>query len=276
MQVSRFMTRPLVTVAPDAPVEEAVRLMEAHGFRHLPVQQDDVFVGVLSDRDLALGTGGRSLSDLGLAPAGQRVRDIMSSPVVTVAADERSSVAAARMIEQSLGALPVLRDGHAAGIITETNLVTAFRDLCRDPARADEVDADVEAVMHSPNVLLEPDMSLDQALERCTDWRLRHIPVMRDDELLGMISDRDIRMAVGRARVAASEARARGETPAPMPTVADLMTRDPSFVDPGDPLSHAVSLMLGEHVSAVPVCVQGMLLGVLTRVDVLEHYSGVA
>jgi CBS domain-containing protein len=276
MQVSRFMTRHPVTVAPDALVEEAVRLMEEHGFRHLPVQQDGVFVGVVSDRDLVLGTGGRSLSDLGLGPPGRRVRDIMSSPVVTVATDERGSVAAARMVGQALGALPVLQDGHPAGIITETNLVTAFRDLCRDPAHADEVDADVEAVMHSPTVVLEPGTTLVDALLLCTDWRLRHIPVMRAGELVGMVSDRDIRFGVGRLEVASADAAARGRPAPSVPTVADIMRREFEGVDPRDPLSHAVGLMLAGHVSAVPVCVHDMLLGVLTRTDVLEHYAGVA
>ncbi|MCB9898791.1 MAG: CBS domain-containing protein [Planctomycetes bacterium] len=273
MQVSRFMTRHPVTVAPDASVEEAVRLMETHGYRHLPVQSDGTYVGVVSDRDLPLGTGGHALGSPG---EGVCVRDVMSSPVVTVAGDERGPVAAARMVEQALGALPVLLDGHPAGIITETNLVAAFRDLCRDPAHADEVDADVEAVMRQPTVVLAPQQSLEEALALCTDWRLRHIPVMVEDDLVGMISDRDIRVGVGRARVASALAASRGEAAPAVPTVGEVMAREFNVVDPRDPVSHAVSLMLGSHVSALPVVVDDMLLGVLTRTDVLEHYAGVA
>ena len=99
---------------------------------------------------------------------------------------------------------------------------------------------------------------------------------MREDDLLGMISDRDIRVGVGRARVAAAEAASRGEPAPAVPTVADVMTREFEFVDPRDPVSRAVAIMLGSHVSAVPVLLDDMLLGVLTRTDVLEHYAGVA
>ena len=69
------------------------------------------------------------------------------------------------MIEQHIGALPVLESGRLVGIVTETNLVAAFRDLCRDPAHADELDRPVEEVMHSLVVTVEPEI-IDQGLAK--------------------------------------------------------------------------------------------------------------
>ena len=71
MLVSRFMTRKPVTVAPEAPLEEATVLMERHGFRHLPVVTGHEVVGMLSDRDLRLGTGGHPLASLNLPEDGK-------------------------------------------------------------------------------------------------------------------------------------------------------------------------------------------------------------
>src|SRR6185436_15713953 len=161
--VSRFMTRRPVTVAPEAPLEEATVLMERHGFRHLPVVTGEEVVGMLSDRDLRLGTGGHPLASLNLpddAGLPRIVSEIMRAPVVCVESDERGPLAARHMIDQRIGALPVLEDGRLVGIVTETNLVSAFRDLCRDPAHADELDRPVEEIMHSPVITLEPGDSL--------------------------------------------------------------------------------------------------------------------
>lgn len=51
--VSKWMTRDLLTVAPDTPVGEALDQMLSGGFRHLPVMEADAVVGVVSMRDLA-------------------------------------------------------------------------------------------------------------------------------------------------------------------------------------------------------------------------------
>lgn len=279
MLVARFMTRRPVTVAPDLSLEEAAMLMERHGFRHLPVVSGHEVVGMLSDRDVRLGTGGHSLSALGLpSDAGlpSKVHEIMRAPVVCVESDERGPLAARHMIEQRIGALPVLEDGQLVGIVTETNLVSAFRDLCRDPAHADELDRPVEEIMHSPVVTLGPDDTLGEAIQHCNDWRIRHIPVMQDETLVGIVSDRDIRLALGRALVADARAARQGGTARDPDRIDGIMSRDVVSIGPGEPLSHAAASMLSHHVSALPVQLDGMLLGIITRTDILEHYGTVA
>jgi len=279
MQVSRFMTRNPVTVSPDAPLEEAILLMEKHGFRHLPVERGGELVGILSDRDVKLGTGGMSLDKLGLGDdenLPHLVRDLMRAPVLCVETAERGPLAAARMIEQRVGALPVLSGGRLTGIVTETNLVSAFRDLCRDPAVSDRLDATVEEVMHSLVVTLTPEDGLDEAVTQCHDWRIRHVPVLRGEDLVGIVSDRDVRLAVGRALVADASAQQAGSVFVEATTVGDIMSKDVITIEPTDMLSECVPLMLGHRVSALPVSLDDMLLGIVTRTDILEHYASVA
>ncbi len=280
MLVSRFMTRRPVTVTPSTSLDEAIRLMEQHRFRHLPVVADGAVVGMLSDRDVRLGTGGQSLGELHVprdAALPSRVEELMHSPALCVQSDERGPAAALRMVEHRIGALPVLQDGRLAGIVTETNLVTAFRDLCRDPASADVLDRNVEELMHSLVVTLGPGDTLEEAIHHCRDWRIRHIPVLDDrDELVGMVSDRDIRLAMGRALVADALAAKRGGAPEPAPTISGLMSGNVVSIDPREPLSRAVSVMLGGRISALPVMLDGMLLGIITRTDILEHYGTIA
>ncbi|MGQ0554107.1 MAG: CBS domain-containing protein [Planctomycetota bacterium] len=279
MLVSRYMTRRPVTVKPEASLEEAIALMERHGFRHLPVVRGDEVLGILSDRDVRLGTGGVPLSTLGLpadAALPRTVAELMRSPVICVEMDERGPRAAMHMVEQRIGALPVLQSGRLVGIVTETNLVSAFRDLCRDPAHADQLDRSVDELMKSPVITMEPDESLGEAIRRCNDWRIRHIPVLHEEELVGLISDRDIRLALGRELVAEAQAAARGGAPVRAQRVLDIMTKDVVTIAPRESLSRAVTLMLEHRVSALPVDLDGMLVGIVTRTDILEHYGAVA
>jgi CBS domain-containing protein len=279
MQVARFMTRRPITVTPETSLDEAIVLMEQHGFRHLPVVADDIVAGMLSDRDVRLGTGGHSPSSLGLpkeAGLPTRVGQVMHTPVLCVEPDERGPAAALRMIEQRIGALPVLERGKLCGIVTETNLVGAFRDLCRDPAHADQLDSTVEEVMHGLVVTLGPDDTLDEAVQQCQSWRIRHIPVLQDEDLVGIVSDRDIRLALGRAMVTDAQAVKRGGEPSDAARISDIMSREVITIGPRDGLSHAAALMLEKRISALPVLLDGLLVGIITRTDILEHYGSVA
>jgi CBS domain-containing protein len=279
MLVARFMTRRPTTVTPETTLTEAVRLLEQHGFRHLPVLRQGAVVGMLSDRDVRLGTGGMPEAAAAAPPETglpQRVSDVMRAPVICVESDERGTVAARHMIDQRIGALPVLEDGRLVGIVTETNLVSAFRDLCRDPAHADELDRPVEEVMQSLVVSLGPEDSVEDAIACCQDWRIRHIPVLEGEDLVGIVSDRDIRLSIGRALVRDALAADRGGSPREPDRIRDIMTREVLTVHPQEAVSRAVTAMLQAHVSALPVELDGMLLGVVTRTDILEHYGSVA
>jgi len=269
MLVARFMTRHPVTVAPQTPLEEAIALMEERGFRHLPVVREGELVGILIDRDVPLGTGGRPAATLGLDAAAHPalVEQAMRAPAAFVEVGERGPMAATRMVEQRIGALPVIDAGQLAGIVTETNLVSAFRDVCRDPARADDLDAAVEEVMRSPLLSFDVDDAIGAALEQCTDWRVRHVPVFRDDECVGMVADRDIRLAAGRALAGDEDVPAR---------IRDLPLAEAPIIEPNEMLSVATSLMVDRRLTALPVGVDGVVMGIVTRTDVLEHYGSVA
>ncbi|RKY22511.1 MAG: hypothetical protein DRQ55_00790 [Planctomycetota bacterium] len=54
------------------------------------------------------------------------------------------------------------------------------------------------------------------------------------------------------------------------------MSKDVITIEPTDMLSECVPLMLGHRVSALPVSLDDMLLGIVTRTDILEHYASVA
>lgn len=92
-----------------------------------------------------------------------------------------------RMVELNVGSLLVLEDGKVAGIVTE-------RDYLRRVALDGRTDreAEVREIMSSPLVVVSPETTVDECMALMTDRRIRHLPVVEDDRIVGMISIGDL------------------------------------------------------------------------------------
>jgi len=101
------------TISPDAPVLDAIRLMAERGIGALPVVQGAELVGIVSERDYA-----RKVFLLGRSSAETPVRDIMSSPVVTISADQAVHNCMEIMTDQRIRHLPVVEKGRLIGMIS--------------------------------------------------------------------------------------------------------------------------------------------------------------
>lgn len=125
MFVKDFMTRDLVTVQAGEKAGPALQLLREQGLRRAPVV--DVageIVGLVSDRRLleALSVPVRRGKHNGEAPPSLVVRDIMTSDVITVPPTMPMEEAGVLMATRRVGSLVVVEDGHAVGIITETDM----------------------------------------------------------------------------------------------------------------------------------------------------------
>jgi CBS domain-containing protein len=89
--------------------------------------------------------------------------------------------------KQRIGALPVLRDGRVAGIISERDVVYCLAEGGRDC-----LDLPVEKIMTSPAITVSPSTTIDEALALMTRRRFRHFPVVENGTLLAFISIGDL------------------------------------------------------------------------------------
>jgi len=127
MKVSDYMSRDPVTIPADANYADAFRIFETGRLHHLPVvDADGRIVGIVTLRDLQLAS--RVFRE---APV--EVSEIMHEQLVSVDPDSSLDQAAARMIDARVGCLPVMEDGaRLVGMLTETDLLHALRDLLRE------------------------------------------------------------------------------------------------------------------------------------------------
>ncbi|HXV57404.1 MAG TPA: CBS domain-containing protein [Gaiellaceae bacterium] len=139
MQVKDVMTVNVATVGPGATLKQAAETMVRRGVSGLPVVDEEARVlGVVSEADIIVKAAGRperagAFGRL-FAPAAADERrlaaetagDAMTSPAVTVEADESAAEAARLMVEHGVNRLPVLVDGKLAGIVSRADLVRTF------------------------------------------------------------------------------------------------------------------------------------------------------
>ena len=128
-----------------------------------------------------------AMSEIGLRTK-MLVKDVMSSPVVTLDENEASNKAAAVMDKNDLGCVIVVnKAGKSIGIITERDLVIRVlaKNLKPDTVKAKEI-------MTTPLVTIEPDATITEAARRMNRLDIRRLGVIYKGNLVGIISSKDI------------------------------------------------------------------------------------
>jgi len=135
MFVRDRMSSPAVTVTPDTPFQDALKLMRDHRFRRLPVvNKRGKLVGIVSERDLlyASPSPATSLSiwEITYLLSKIQVRKIMTKEVITTTPDTPIENAAHLMADNKIGGLPVVDErNRVVGVITETDIFKTFVEM---------------------------------------------------------------------------------------------------------------------------------------------------
>jgi CBS domain-containing protein len=157
MRAHQIMTKPVITVSPDATIVEAANIMLQRHVSGLPVVKDDELVGIVSEGDFIrrseIGTQhkrgrwlrfilgpGQSASDF-VHEHGRRVFEVMTKDPLTITEDTALAEIVNMMEKNNVKRLPVVRDGTLVGIVSRANLLQAVASLARevpDPTADDD------------------------------------------------------------------------------------------------------------------------------------------
>lgn len=114
-----------------------------------------------------------------------RISDVMTPAALTDRPDDSLVSAARKMREQQTGSLLVTDGDQLLGIITE-------RDVLRAVAEDVPLDTPISEVMSKDLVTAEPATSLREAARIMTEKWIRHLPVLEEGRLVGIVSQRDL------------------------------------------------------------------------------------
>lgn len=119
----------------------------------------------------------------------------------------------------------------------------------------------IRDIMTSPAVVIPPQTTLEDAYRVMHDRHIRHLLVVDRTRLVGVITDRDLRLATSAL------------TPSPLPPdtcVFDVMCREPLTADPADPVEDAAFRMRERKIGCLPVMEDDIVIGIITGIDLLD------
>lgn len=119
----------------------------------------------------------------------------------------------------------------------------------------------VQDVMQSPVITVSPETTIADAYRTMHDRKVRHLPVLDDGALVGMITDRDLRYATSRLHPSPVES----ETP-----VERVMTTSVITAGPLDPVEEAARLLRARRIGSLPVVDGADLVGIVTVTNLLD------
>jgi CBS domain-containing protein len=266
------MTRSPVVVDWRASLDEAYRILQRFPFRHLPVVEGDTLVGVVSVQDLFLSArvlereSARGPLSLREMVASCPVGEVIRGPKVTVSPADSQARVVRLMLDHGIDAVPVTSEGRLVGIVTATDLIDSFVDLCLEHGAA--CDAQVFQYMRRTVLVLSPDVSVPEALEQM-DPEFGYAVVQNGADVLGIVSSRELRLGLVREMVAREGAGKQEEALC----LRDVISPVSNAVEPASRMSRAALKMVAGEIAALPVTRQGRALGMLSRTEILRHYA---
>jgi acetoin utilization protein AcuB len=126
----------------------------------------------------------------------------------------------------------------------------------------------VEDAMTGAVVTLSPEETLGDAINLLRSKRIRHLPVVEESRLVGIVTDRDVKRAT--PSVLSGVAKEEYDAALGRIKVAQFMTREPITVTRKSQLKEAVGTLIEKKVGALPVVDDGHLVGILTEIDVMK------
>ncbi|MDQ7842662.1 MAG: CBS domain-containing protein [Armatimonadota bacterium] len=283
VRVGEVTTWRLITAAPTWSLQEVAAQMARSRIRRLPVVDGGRLVGLVSDTDVftalvpplewqqaRLVRKTRAVRRAAQTGPVRTVRDLMSSPVLTVAPDATVREATAKMVRAGVASLLVPEDGDpAAGIVTKRDVVTKV------VARGLDVgDVSVGEVASSPVMTIEPEATIPACSSRMAVEGVRRFPVQEGRTIIGIVSDSDILAALAGHRWWGHRGR---RWPASQ-IAADVM-QPASETEPFDPEQAVVpELSVWEcaarlargRLRRLPVVQEGRLIGTVSEADILR------
>jgi CBS domain-containing protein len=202
MKAHQIMTRNVVTIAPDASIHDAAKLMIDHHVSGLPVVDDaGKLIGIVTERDFLrrqeLGTEakrprwleflrgpGRQAVDF-VREAGRKVHEIMTPTVYSVIPDAELADIVEIMERHRIKRVPVVQGDRLVGIVSRHNFVAAIADVTRNTSEIGSSDALVRR-----RVL---------AVLRSREWVPAGLDVRVKDgvvDIIGFITDEKVRQAI--------------------------------------------------------------------------------
>jgi CBS domain-containing protein len=256
MIVKQLMSKNLVTIDVDRNLRDARNLMEKESISRLLVKDNGKIVGIITARDIANRLGAwreRKISDSRIF-----VSSAFTKGLIKINQDQSVSEAAKLMLEKGISSLVVYDNGNVVGILTKTDLIKALKNST----------AKVKDWMSKPVITLGVGSNILQARNVMLRNKIKRIPIVLGNKLVGIVTEKDIAKALGLFRKL-SEGKHWNEKMKKI-LVEQIMSKDLITVSPEETLGKVVEIMLDNKISGLPIVENEKLVGIITKTDLIK------
>jgi CBS domain-containing protein len=202
--VKEIMTRDLITESNKSSIGETIETMLSNQLGAIPiVDADEKLAGIVTERDIALSLAG--------VASRETAQDYMSTKVFTTTPGTPLESACKIMVRNGLRRIPVV-GGEAdiskaakklLGIITSTDIIRFLNakelfDNLNSNLATDVLETVISEIMVTEPITIEPNMTIGELCELFAEKNIGGVPVVKDDKVMGIITERDILRAVKR------------------------------------------------------------------------------
>ncbi len=202
--IKEIMTRDLITLSNKSSIGETIKTMLDHQLGAIPlVDADGKLAGIVTERDIALSLAGMA--------GKETVQDFMSPKVFTTTPGTPVGDACKIMVRNGLRRIPVV-GGEAdiskaakklLGILTSTDVIRFLNakelfDNLNSNLATDVLKTVISDIMVKEPVTVEPTMTIGELCELFSEKNIGGVPVVKDDKVIGIITERDVLNAVKR------------------------------------------------------------------------------
>lgn len=271
------MVRRSVSIIPSTSLLEARDILLRHRIRRLVVlDSKEKPVGIVTEKDIA-----KSIYNLGTKSIKNvKIGDIMSKDLVTVTKKNSIYDCAKQMIKNRISSVIVLNDdGTLAGLVTKTDLVSAFLTQSTAPLK-------VASIMTRKVITASPSDSLLLVESLLINNRITRVVIQRDRKPVGIITYRDFipaKIPHWIAEYADPEDLKKYKQSSELAEfqanqlnyllpfkAVDIMSPKPITVDANEDVGTATLLMIRNGISGLPVVRKSLLVGIITKTDIVK------
>ncbi len=119
----------------------------------------------------------------------------------------------------------------------------------------------IREIMHPDPLTITPSTTLCDAYKMMQDKGIRHLPIIENEKLIGIVTDRDLRLATSRLAKRPFD---------PTSEVREIMSHPVETTNPSDPIERATQLMRELKIGCLPVVEDLRLVGIVTNADLLD------
>ncbi len=243
-----LMSRDIITITPEASLDEAARIMGSKHIGSLVVMQYKTPVGIITERDLL-----SKVLALGLFLSDEKVKEIMSYPLTGISRTAKIKEIAQTMISKK-GRLAVFDAGLLVGIVTASDLIKSLPSVPETQVKVDDF-------MTKPIVTVDEETSVMDVARTMGKQRIGSIIITRKGEPFGIFTERDLLTSfLAKGKALFTEVGPVCSTP--------LMN-----IPSGTSVHKAAATMALKHVRRLPIVRDDKLVGIITARDLVEVYA---